>query len=78
MTNQRLRVDWPTCHARGLCFELLPEVIELDDWGYPVIGGEITPGSASPQRGRRFEAARGWRCGWCDLAGPGRSLVLSY
>ena len=42
MKTQRLRVDWPSCQARGLCFELLPEVIELDDWGYPVITGEIT------------------------------------
>ncbi len=38
-----LRVDWPACHARGLCAELLPEVVELDEWGYPVVGGEITP-----------------------------------
>jgi len=43
MTNERLRVDWPACQARGLCFELLPEVIELDDWGYPVVTGEVTP-----------------------------------
>ena len=42
MTTQHLRVDWPSCRARGLCFELLPEVIELDDWGYPVITGEVT------------------------------------
>ena len=42
MKPQQLRVDWPVCRARGLCFELLPEVIELDDWGYPVITGEIT------------------------------------
>ena len=33
-----LRVDWPACKARGLCFELLPEAIRLDDWGYPVVG----------------------------------------
>jgi ferredoxin len=37
-----LRVDWPNCKARGICFELLPEVIRLDDWGYPVIEGEVT------------------------------------
>jgi ferredoxin len=43
VTAQRLRVDWPSCQARGLCHELLPEVIELDDWGYPVITSEITP-----------------------------------
>ncbi len=37
-----LRVDWPSCTARGLCYELLPERIHLDDWGYPVIEGPVT------------------------------------
>lgn len=37
-----LRVDWPECRARGLCAELLPETVHLDDWGYPVIAGEVT------------------------------------
>jgi ferredoxin len=40
--SRRLRVDWPSCQARGLCRELLPEIIELDEWGYPVVGGEVT------------------------------------
>ena len=37
-----LRVDWPACRARGLCFEVLPELVRLDDWGYPVVGGPVT------------------------------------
>jgi ferredoxin len=40
-TPQRLQVDWPRCRARGLCHELLPEVIELDPWGYPVVEKEL-------------------------------------
>ena len=40
--SHRLRVDWPACQARGLCHELLPEVIELDEWGYPLITGLVT------------------------------------
>ena len=36
-----LRVDWPSCKARGLCAELLPEHIVLDEWGYPVVDGPI-------------------------------------
>ena len=40
--SRRLRVDWPSCQARGLCHELLPELVELDEWGYPVVGGEVT------------------------------------
>ncbi|MGZ5416386.1 MAG: ferredoxin [Nocardioides sp.] len=35
--SRQLRVDWPACKARGLCHELLPEAVELDEWGYPVI-----------------------------------------
>jgi ferredoxin len=38
----RLRVDWPACHARGLCHELLPELVDLDEWGYPIVRGEVT------------------------------------
>lgn len=38
MRGAALKVDWPACRARGLCFELLPEVVALDDWGYPVVG----------------------------------------
>ena len=25
------------CEAHGLCAELLPERIRLDDWGYPIV-----------------------------------------
>lgn len=40
MTRQ-LRVDWPACRAEGLCHELLPELVSLDPWGYPVVAGEV-------------------------------------
>jgi ferredoxin len=33
----RLRVDWIRCDGYGLCGDLLPDVIELDDWRYPII-----------------------------------------
>jgi ferredoxin len=33
----RVRVNPITCEAHGLCAELLPELIRLDDWGYPII-----------------------------------------
>jgi ferredoxin len=34
----RLRVSPIACTAHGLCAELLPEAIKLDEWGYPIIG----------------------------------------
>ena len=41
--SHQLRVDWPACKGRGLCFEILPEVIELDEWGYPLITADVDP-----------------------------------
>ena len=32
-----IRVDPIACDGRGLCAELFPERIELDDWGYPIV-----------------------------------------
>ena len=39
----RLRVNPIQCVAHGLCAELLPEAVRLDEWGYPIIEGEVTP-----------------------------------
>jgi ferredoxin len=39
----KLRVDWPNCKAHGLCHELLPEAVHLDEWGYPVVSGQPLP-----------------------------------
>ncbi|HSP36986.1 MAG TPA: ferredoxin [Frankiaceae bacterium] len=36
-SQPRLSVDWTRCDGRGLCVELLPELIARDDWGYPII-----------------------------------------
>ena len=34
---QKLTIDRIRCDGHGLCAELLPELIELDDWGYPIL-----------------------------------------
>ena len=39
----RLRVNPIACEAHGLCAELLPELIRLDDWGYPIIDDSEVP-----------------------------------
>ena len=43
MTRRRLAVDWPACKAHGLCAELLPEIVQLDEWGYPVMAPGPVP-----------------------------------
>ena len=41
----RLRVDPIACDGRGLCAEVLPELITLDDWGFPIVSDhDIPPG----------------------------------
>ncbi|MDQ6713421.1 MAG: ferredoxin [Candidatus Dormibacteraeota bacterium] len=39
-----LQIDRIRCDGHGLCAELLPELIVLDDWGYPIIKtGAVLP-----------------------------------
>jgi len=33
----RLQVDWIRCDGYGLCGDLLPDLIALDDWRYPIL-----------------------------------------
>ncbi|MBK5306326.1 MAG: ferredoxin [Frankiaceae bacterium] len=37
----RLVVDWGRCDGHGLCGVLLPELVDLDDWGFPVVGVDV-------------------------------------
>jgi ferredoxin len=37
--SRRLRVNPIACEAHGMCAELLPERIALDEWGYPILDG---------------------------------------
>jgi ferredoxin len=37
--SRELRVNPIACDGSGLCAELLPERISLDDWGYPIVDG---------------------------------------
>ena len=38
--SDHLRVNPILCDAYGHCAELLPELIELDEWGYPIVSTE--------------------------------------
>lgn len=52
----KLDIDWTRCDGHGLCHALLPEVIDLDEWGFPLL-----PRTAVPERAvakaRRVAAA---------------------
>ena len=41
--GQRVRVDPIRCDGHGVCAELFPERIGLDDWGYPLIDSMPIP-----------------------------------
>ena len=41
--SHRVRVNPITCEAHGMCAELLPERIVLDEWGYPLVDGAPLP-----------------------------------
>jgi ferredoxin len=42
--SYELRVNPIACTGHGLCAELLPEIIELDPWGYPILMSATVPG----------------------------------
>jgi ferredoxin len=48
-----LAIDWTRCDGHGACAKLLPDLIALDDWGYPII--KSTAGA--PLRSLRRAAA---------------------
>ena len=35
--RRRLRVDPTLCEGYGYCAEIVPELINVDDWGYPIL-----------------------------------------
>lgn len=43
MPGQDLAVDRIRCEGFGGCAELLPEMISLDDWGYPILASTAVP-----------------------------------
>jgi ferredoxin len=46
--DARLRADFIACDGRGLCAEALPELITLDDWGFPIVSDRPVPSQLLP------------------------------
>jgi ferredoxin len=44
MKGMKLQVNPIQCEAHGICAGLLPELIHLDKWGYPILlSGSVPP-----------------------------------
>lgn len=56
MTRKHLSIDRIRCDGHGLCAELLPELIRLDDWGYPIIAPGPVPEVLLPLVQRAVES----------------------
>jgi len=51
-----LRVDPIACDGHGICAELFPERITLDDWGYPIVDGTPVDPQLAAHAKRAVEA----------------------
>ena len=52
----KLRVNPIACEGHGLCAELVPELIRLDEWGFPIVTDGDVP-RALQSHARRAVAA---------------------
>ena len=52
----KLRVNPIACEGHGLCAELLPELIGLDEWGYPIVDTGDVPRDLEPMARRAVAA----------------------
>ncbi|SES07311.1 Ferredoxin [Streptomyces sp. yr375] len=48
----KITINWTSCQSHGLCAELLPDHITLDEWGYPLLDNTPIPPSTT-KRARR-------------------------
>ena len=61
--QQRLRIDWTRCQGRGLCAQRIPELIQPDAQGYPVIFNSPVPSRLEREAHRAGKNARHGPCG---------------
>jgi ferredoxin len=53
---ERLRVNPIDCDGHGHCAGLLPELITLDEWSYPIVNGRDVPDHLLPHARRAVAA----------------------
>ena len=54
--SHQLRVNPIACTGHGVCAELLPEIIELDPWGYPILRSGTVPPAMIPHAQRAADS----------------------
>ena len=54
--RHQLRVNPIACVGHGMCAELLPEIIGLDPWGYPILASPDVPRHLLSHARRAVEA----------------------
>jgi ferredoxin len=82
----RVRVDPTRCSGRGLCAELVPELIGMDDWGYPILSDTTVEGdvlrharravAACPELALFLEPVRGGSRRGARFRGPGVGVAV--
>jgi len=55
--QRRLRVNPTLCTGFGYCAEIVPELISLDDWGYPIVDQTPIDSDGLNQHAKRAVAA---------------------
>ena len=71
----KLQLDSTRCQGYGLCQEQAADVLELDEWGYAAVVGDVTDERRGA--GRRARPARSKRSGCCGdgaAARPARAV----
>ena len=56
-TRRRLRVNPTVCTGYGFCAEIVPELVSLDDWGYPIVSAADIPSGRLLRHVRRAVSA---------------------
>jgi ferredoxin len=52
----RLKVNPIACEAHGMCAEVLPEWISVDEWGYPIVDERPLPAELTALAKRAADA----------------------
>lgn len=67
-----IRINPIACVGHGMCAELLPELIRLDPWGYPILSSPKVPGPLMDHARRAVQACPTLALLMAEASGAGR------